>query len=257
MKSSPAWNWKIQQAWSGFLLIFAVLFWILGSSVFAGSGASLPGSILASQSLMQPQKSPEEIEYQVKAAFIYNFMKFTDWPKEAMDSSSENENSKEQAKEELKAPMIIGIVGENPFGKAFDPLLDKKIKDRSFRIVLIPGMGDYLKRSTDRSQAIQRYFEDHQKTLHACHVLVYCNSERITLQEHLRNVKELAILTIGDIEKFIEYGGIIGFVKEDNKIRFEINLTQAEKQRLKISAQLLKLARRVIQEKDSNAKETN
>ena len=70
-------------------------------------------------------------------------------------------------------------------------------------------------------------------------------------------MKELAILTIGDIDHFIEYEGIIGFVKEDNKIRFEINLTQAEKQRLKISSQLLKLARRVIQEKESNAKETN
>ena len=68
----------------------------------------------------------------------------------------------------------------------------------------------------------------------------------------LRKVKETSVLTVGDMENFIEQNGIISFVKENNKIRFEIRLNQAEKQHLKISSQLLKLARRVIQEKESN-----
>lgn len=259
MKSSLADSWDIQPAWTGFSFLCAVLLWILDGSVCGSESLGLAGTILASHSVMQSQKSPEEIEYQVKAAFIYNFMKFTEWPKESMDPPLENGEAGNQNGQDpsLKPPMIIGIVGDNPFGKAFDPLLDKKIKDRSFQIIQIPGMSDYLRRGSDRSQAVQRYFQDYRKALHACHVLVYCKSEKNTLQEHLREVREGAILTIGDVEDFVAYKGIIGFVKEDNKIRFEIHLSQAERQQLKISSQLLKLARRVIQEKDSNAQESN
>lgn len=196
-------------------------------------------------------KSSEEVEYQVKAAFIYNFMKFTEWPKEAMDLNTEKEGA-ENENSELKPPMVIGVVGDNPFEKAFEPLLDKKIKDRDLKVVLIPGLGDSLKKAPDRSQAVERYFKDNEPTLRACHVLFYCNSEKNYLAEHLRKVKETSVLTVGDMENFIEQNGIISFVKENNKIRFEIRLNQAEKQHLKISSQLLKLARRVIQEKESN-----
>lgn len=232
------------------LWICLFLFW--AAEIRANAGSGLPGSILASQNLMQSQKSPEEVEYQVKAAFIYNFMKFTDWPKERMESSEAADQ--EQPSATPKPPMVIGIVGNSPFGRAFDALMDKKIKDRGLKIVEIPGMGDYVRKLPDRSQAAQQYFQDHRATLLACHVLFFCNSEKNFLTEHLREARETSALTVGDMERFVEQKGIICFVKEDNKIRFEIHLTQAEKQHLKISSQLLKLARRVIQEKEPNEK---
>jgi hypothetical protein len=196
-------------------------------------------------------KSPEEVEYQVKAAFLYNFMKFTEWPKEVMDPAGGSEGSQEP-NSAPKPPMVIGVVGDNPFGKAFEALLDKKIKDRDLKIVLIPGLGEFVKKASDRSQAVGRYFEEYGPTLRTCHVLFFCNSEKNYLAEHLLEVSGMAALTVGDMENFVEQKGIICFVKEDNKIRFEIHLNQAEKQHLKISSQLLKLARRVIQEKESN-----
>ena len=228
-----------------FCLVSLLLLWI---GVSEGTGAGISKVNLTNQSLSQSQKTPEEVEYKVKAAFIYNFMKFTEWPKKKMDPPSEDRKSS------LKHPMVIGIVGDNPFGKAFDPLLGKKIKERSLQLVYIPGLAKYLKDESDHSQGVLKYFKEHKKSLHSCHVLFFCKSEKKVITEHIRNVKETSILTIGDMENFVEQKGIIGFVKENNKIRFEVHLTQAEHQQLKISSQLLKLARKVIQEKDKNDK---
>jgi hypothetical protein len=196
-------------------------------------------------------KSPEEVEYQVKAAFIYNFMKFTEWPKEVMEPPAGSEGSDRQ-NPAPNLPMVIGVVGENPFGKAFEALMDKKVKERDLKIILIPGLGEYVKKASDRPQAVKKYFEDYGAVLQTCHVLFFCNSEKNYLADHLREAGRTAALTVGDMENFVQQKGIICFVKEDNKIRFEIHLSQAEKQHLKISSQLLKLARRVIQEKESN-----
>ena len=245
-------HWKIQPVRVRGLFVFVLLLLFLGAGVCPGAGVGLPGTILASQNTAQSPKSAEEIEYQVKAAFLYNFMKFTEWPKEIMDPPADKEQT--QKENAPKPPMVIGIVGTNPFGRAFDPLMDKKIKDRPLQVVQIPGLGDYLRRFPDREQAIQRYFKDYEKTLHSCHVLFFCDSERGFLEEHIKQVQALPILTVGDMDGFVRARGIIGFVKEDNKVRFEVQLTQAEKQQLKISSQLLKLAKRVIQEKDTNDK---
>ncbi|HOK66788.1 MAG TPA: YfiR family protein [Anaerohalosphaeraceae bacterium] len=191
-------------------------------------------------------KLPEEVEYQVKAAFIYNFMKFTDWPPEKMENGGAGDSS--------PPPMQIGIVGENPFGKAFEPLMDKKIKERPLKLVFIPGMAAYAKKVSDKQAAFEQYWHEQGEKIRSCHVLFYCNSEKNWLAEHLQQVQTLPILTVGEVEGFLNFKGIIVFVKEENKVRFEIHLTQAEKQGLKISSQLLKLARRVIQEKESNGK---
>lgn len=216
--------------------------------VRADSSSGAPGGVLASQVITDSGKSAEEVEYQVKAAFIYNFMKFTEWPPEKMDSGAHLEENSSPP------PMQIGIVGENPFGKAFEPLMGKKIKERSLKLVFIPSMAVYVKKNSDKNATAEQYWREQGELLRSCHVIFYCNSEKNWLTEHLREVQKYPLLTVGEMDGFLSSKGIIGFVKEDNKIRFEIHLTQAEKQGLKISSQLLKLARRVIQEKESNGK---
>lgn len=228
--------------WGG-IFLFGLL---QGTWVPADVPVGLPGGILLSQAMTESGKSPEEVEYQVKAAFIYNFMKFTEWPPEKMENGGGNDSS--------PPPMQIGIVGENPFGKAFEPLMDKKIKDRPLKLIFVPGMAAYVKKVSDKQAAVEQYWNEQGETIRGCHVLFYCNSEKNWLAEHLLQVQTFPILTVGETEGFLQVKGIIAFVKEENKVRFEIHLTQAEKQGLKISSQLLKLARRVIQEKESNGK---
>jgi hypothetical protein len=99
------------------------------------------------------------------------------------------------------------------------------------------------------------------EALKTCHLLFICPSEKKLLAEIIDVVKSDGVLTVGDIGEFIEAGGTISFFMEDNKIRFNINLTSAEKAGLKIRSQLLRLAKKVIkngsetQAVDSNTKQ--
>lgn len=226
--------------------VFFFLSLLPSGGIAVEPAAALFAAGTASQSLTESGKTPEEVEYQVKAAFIYNFMKFTEWPADKMGNGGTDESS--------VPPMQIGIVGENPFGKAFEPLMDKKIKDRPVKLVFIPGMAAYLKKYSDKQTAVEQYWREQGEAIRDCHVLFYCSSEKNWLNEHLQPVLTFPVLTVGETEGFLDSKGMIVFVKEENKVRFEIYLTQVERQGLKISSQLLKLARRVIQEKASNAK---
>lgn len=170
-------------------------------------------------------------EYQIKAAFIYNFIKFVDWPKEKTADSNE--------------PIIIGIIGKDPFGRVFEPIKDKKVKNR---IVVIKRFKSF--------EAIQKLGE-HDKAefdrninyLRKCHLLFVCSSEKDKVKEVLALVKDHSVLTVADTKGFLESGGIINFLMEDKKVRFEINVTAAKKSKLKISSKLLRLAKRVVKEK--------
>jgi len=230
--------------WRWFSLAGLFLLMLAGGWISQSFGAATPVSVLASQATRQSKLTPKEKEYQVKAAFVYNFMKFTEWPEEKMNPLS----GKKERKSSAKDPMVIGIVGKNPFQKAFDPLLSKTIKDRPLKVVFIPGMAEVLKRPSDRAKAVQRYFKGRKKTMQTCHVLFFCQSEKECLEEYLQVIREESILTVSDTNHFVDQKGVIGFVKEKNKVRFEINLVQAQAKHLKIRSQLLKLATRVVQD---------
>jgi hypothetical protein len=168
-------------------------------------------------------------EYQVKAAFLYNFIKFVDWPKEKTADSNE--------------PIIIGIIGNDPFGDAFDAIKDKQVKDRKIVINRFKGL-DELEKSTEKHPQIEGIRE--------CHLLFICRSQKQNLTETINLVKDHSVLTVGDMEGFLESGGIINFVMKREKVRFEINITAAKGARLKIRSQLLRLAKRVVEEKPSD-----
>ena len=170
-------------------------------------------------------------EYQIKAAFLYNFIKFVDWPKEKMADSNE--------------PIIIGIIGKDPFGRVFEPIKNKKVKNR---IVVIKRFKSFeeIKKLGEHDKA---EFDRNINYLRKCHLLFVCSSEKDKVKEVLALVKDHSVLTVADTKGFLESGGTINFLMEDKKVRFEINVTAAKKSKLKISSKLLRLAKRVVKEK--------
>lgn len=150
-------------------------------------------------------------EYQVKAAFLYHFAQFVDWPAEAFKDAN--------------SPITYCTIGEDPFQGALDASLDgKTLGPRRLRV-------QHLKRPGG---------------LDGCQVLFIGNEEKTSIANKLASLEEKPVLTVGESEHFAEDGGMIGFCLEDNKVRFEINLAAAEHAKLKISARLLTLARKVI-----------
>lgn len=176
-------------------------------------------------------------EYQLKAAFLYNFLMFVDWPAEKIPDANE--------------PIIIGILGDDPFGDAFEPIKDKQAKERSVVIQRFAKWAELKKLS-------QQDFDKQIEQIRSSHLLFICKSEQQQLPEIMHFVNGYHILTVSDLEDFITAGGgIIKFVIEDGKIRFEINVTAAEKAELEIRSQLLRLAKKVINESQSNAEQRN
>jgi hypothetical protein len=169
-------------------------------------------------------------EYQVKAAFLYNFINFVDWPKEKTADSNE--------------PITIVIVGKDPFGRAFEPITNKKIKNRKVIVKRFSGFAELKKSRENRNPEAQRQII----ALRKCHLVFICSSEAKKHKEITNLVKDHSVLTVADVKGFLESGGVINFVIEDKKVRFEINIAAAKQAKLKIRSQLLRLAKRVITE---------
>src|SRR6185503_11482421 len=132
-------------------------------------------------------------EYQVKAAFLYNFAKFVDWPPDAFGYSS--------------APLVIGVVGDDRFGGA----LDQAINGKS-----IGGRALIVRRL--------KWGQD----LRSCHILFISSSEQKRLPQIIQSLRGASVLTVGDMGQFNQQGGIINLILEANKVRFEINSRGAD-----------------------------
>jgi hypothetical protein len=176
-------------------------------------------------------ESESSREYQIKAAFLYNFIKFVDWPIEKEDPADGNE------------PITIGIIGKDPFSNSFEPLEDKQVKGRYVVIKRFVGF-EQLNQSDE--QGAQQHPEI--EAIRKCHVLFICPSEKEYLQQIIASTKDYAVLSVGDMNGFLEAGGIINFLTEEKKIRFEINLDAAGRSKLTIRSKLLRLAKRVIKQ---------
>ncbi|MCK4305194.1 MAG: YfiR family protein [Candidatus Eisenbacteria sp.] len=151
-------------------------------------------------------------EYQVKAAFLSNFAHFVDWPSNAFPTEH--------------APITIGVLGDDPFGSALEEVVAGKLVD---------GRAFEIKRF--------RKVED----IKTCHILFISSSELKRLAVHFDDLSQRGILTVGDVDRFAEYGGVISLVLVGNHVRFEVNVWAADKAGLKISSKLLNLARAVVQ----------
>ncbi|MEW6067505.1 MAG: YfiR family protein [Nitrospirota bacterium] len=152
-----------------------------------------------------PQRSKPK-EYQVKAAFIYNFVKFIEWPDELFKDST---------------TVTFCIIGDDPFVSEIDTIQGQSVKGKVLEVTRI--------NSIDKAKN--------------CHLLFISSSERKNITYILKEIKNLSVLTIGDTEGFAQQGVIINFFIEENKIRFEINTDAANCAKIQISSKLLKLAR--------------
>jgi len=148
---------------------------------------------------------PAVDEYRVKALFLVNFARFVEWPADAPQD-----------------PIVIGIIGQDPFGRWLDDAV---------RGTKVNGHELVVRRL--------RNAEDARK----CRIVFVAGSESSGLQPILDALKGAPVLTIGDTEGFAELGGVINLRLEDNRVRFDINQDAARRAGLTVSSKLLSLAR--------------
>ena len=175
-------------------------------------------------------------EEQIKAAFLYNFINFVEWPKEKMPDSNE--------------PIIIGIVGNKDSAKAFDPIKDKQVRGKNIVIKYFKNLNE-LKKSEGKNNSRQKQTIE---SLKKCHIVMLCTCGSVSIDNSaviIDVLKNSPVLTVSEQAGFLENGGNINFLIEKKKVRFEINLASAERNGLKIRSKLLKLAKRVIKEEKS------
>jgi hypothetical protein len=158
---------------------------------------------------------PVTKEYQVKAVFLYNFSQFVEWPTNAFP--------------EAQTPLVIGVLGENPFGN----YLEETVRGEAVN---------------KHPLVIQHYRQ--AEDIKACHILFISQSKMGRLDQILASLKGRNILTVGDAEGFSLRGGMIRFITEKNKIRLRINLEAAKAASLTISSKLLRPAEIVAPGKD-------
>jgi len=147
-------------------------------------------------------------EYQLKAAFLFNFAKFIDWPESSFASPHSD--------------FAICILGADPFGRAMDELLQDKMV-------------------ANRRVSVERYRQVTEAR--HCQVIFVSASEKPRVHEILEGLRGTNTLAVGETDGFAAAGGAIQFAIEDNRVRFLINTTAADRAGLRVSSKLLSLAR--------------
>jgi len=147
-------------------------------------------------------------EYDVKAAVLYRCLELVQWPAHSNSTSAP------------PAPITIGLLGKNPFGKSLDSFARKTLSGRPLVVTSLASL----------SQAAE------------CNLVFVSSSERKHAGKILTKIAGLPILTIGESPGFIEAGGVINFVLDGNNIRLDVNSAAAQKVGLVLDPHLLKLA---------------
>ena len=164
-------------------------------------------------------QTPASKEYQIKAAFLFNFLQFIEWPPTTFSNAA--------------APLRIGVLGDNPFGKALD---------------------ETVKNETIRSRGLAVKYSRRLEDVDDCQLIFISKSEKGRLVELLSKLNSREKLIVSEIEGFARRGGMINFYLEGTKVRFEINQEAAQRKGLKISSQLLSLGKIVKSETPKEVK---
>jgi hypothetical protein len=175
-------------------LVLQLAVWLV-----AGAVTTVPTDALA-------QSSPDP-EYQLKAVFLFNFAQFVEWPPSAFPNS--------------QTPLVIGILGEDPFGT----YLDETVRGETVH---------------DRPLVVRRY--RNVQEIATCHILFISRREDRRIRGILDSLRGRSVLTVSDADRFATRGGMIRFVTDHKRIRFRINLEAARAASLILSSKLLRPA---------------
>lgn len=147
-------------------------------------------------------------EYQIKAVFLFRLAQFVDWPTNAFANE--------------KSPIIIGVIGDDPFGESLD--------------LAVQG-----ETAHGRPLKVQRF--GRLSEIRECHVLYISTSETARVMEITKSLSARSILTVSDIQEFmIKYNGMIRFLTENNKVTIRINSETAKSAGLTLNSRLLRMA---------------
>lgn len=185
----------IVHLWTNRSLKRSFLVWLVLAAVLLSDGRDVPA-----------ETTPPP-EYQLKAVFLFHFAQFVEWPPDAFP--------------EAHTPLVIGVLGEDPFGV----YLDETVRGETVNT---------------RSLVVHRYRGVEE--IKTCHILFISRSEAGRLEEILATLKGRNILTVGDMDNFTGRGGMIRFLIEKNKIRLRVNLATTKNANLVISSKLLRPA---------------
>jgi hypothetical protein len=146
-------------------------------------------------------------EYQVKAAFLYNFARFVEWPEQSFKTD--------------KDPMRICVIGQDTLDKSLEQTVNgRTVLGRPF---VITDISD-IRQTAD------------------CQMLFVGSSEQKRLKAILAAIRSPGILTVGEADDFASQGGIVNFKVDAGRVRFEINVDAAARAKLRISSKVLNLA---------------
>jgi hypothetical protein len=146
-------------------------------------------------------------EYEIQSAMLYNFTKFVEWPGSALGESGES--------------LVVGVLGDDPMA----PVLAAALRDKT-----IYGHPIVVRRLNSGAD------------VRSCAVLLVGAADRKEIARIVQSVGRWPVLTIGERVQFSRLGGVIAFIRDGNRIRFEINLDAAERAGLHVSSKLLRLA---------------
>lgn len=163
-------------------------------------------AVICLQPVAKLAASPASLEYEVKAAFLLNFTRFVEWPPASFATPD--------------SPLTVCILGDDPFGRGIDQIVEGESVN-GHKIV------------------VERIRRDQQRS---CHV-VYVSANAVWTS--IPETPVAAVLTVGEGDQFIHEGGMIAFVVDNRRVRFDINLKAASTAGLKLSSKLLQVARAV------------
>jgi hypothetical protein len=180
--SLPARQWRVAVA-----VAFAML-----------SGSARPATAASNVSL----------EYQVKAAYLFNFARFVRWPDTAFAAPD--------------SPFVIGVIGQNPFGEFLKGEVDGR---------------------TIEGRPVEVRVCDTPEQAAACHIVFIPHSAGDRLASLLSFLRGKHVLTVGEDRSFIRGGGLVNFFLRNDTVQFEINLDAAEEEGFDVSSQMLQFAK--------------
>lgn len=150
-------------------------------------------------------------QYEVTAAYLFNFSKFVEWPEGTFAGATD--------------PISICVLGENPFGTLLqDAVKGKQVNGREIVVREAPSISK----------------------ISGCHIVFLASLGQEKLDQALVELADRPVLTVSDARSVADRGAVIGLKLEDRRVRFEVNMTAAARAGLKLSSQLLKVAARLI-----------